>query len=40
MNVRARLAHMYGTAGCLAITARADRTGTRASIELPFEDGA
>lgn len=40
MNVRARLAHMYGSAASLAITSRADRTGTRATVELPFEDGA
>jgi signal transduction histidine kinase len=40
LNVRARLAHMYGAAACLAITSRPDRSGTRASVELPFEDGA
>jgi hypothetical protein len=31
---------MYGAAACLAITSRPDRSGTRASVELPFEDGA
>jgi LytS/YehU family sensor histidine kinase len=38
-NVRARLAHLYGPAARFTITARSDRSGTRATIELPFEEG-
>ena len=40
MNVRARLEHMYGSAASLAITSRVDRSGTRASVALPLEEGA
>ena len=39
-NVRARLAHMYGVAATITIGVRTDRAGTRASIELPYEESA
>lgn len=39
-NLRARLNHIYGPAGTLTITSRTDRTGTCATVELPFEDDA
>lgn len=38
-NLRARLSHLYGAAGTLTITPRSDRSGTCATVELPFEDG-
>jgi LytS/YehU family sensor histidine kinase len=36
-NARARLIHMYGAKGRLALASRVDRTGTSATVELPFE---
>ena len=36
-NARARLAHMYGANGRLSIATRLDRTGTHATVELPYE---
>ncbi|MGH7468308.1 MAG: sensor histidine kinase [Longimicrobiales bacterium] len=37
-NVRARLAHLYGSVARVTITARTDRSGTRATIELPCHE--
>jgi hypothetical protein len=39
-NVRARLAHIYGAEASLEVTSGSGRSGTRAIVELPYEEAS